>query len=124
MPFERPETIYNPVQEVGDERASLYQQSELDVVPEIVLKPEEYGKGLPKGIPGETRDGYSFFELRKENEGVKAHYITSRLDDVPILQAVTKEQFDSWEKRNIIARPVKFVWSQEKELWVIEDRRK
>ena len=122
MPFEESYTIEELRGADEEERAYSYQKSEQDVACEVVLNTEAYGKGLPGGKPGEVQKGFSFFELRQEKEVTKASYITSRITEIPVLEAVSEEQYKSWGKKEIIARPAEFVWSEEKNIWVIEGR--
>ncbi|MFH0780282.1 MAG: hypothetical protein V1928_05535 [Parcubacteria group bacterium] len=87
---------------------------------QIVFSPQEdYKVGFGERKEGAVKNGYSFFELFKTEKGIKESYITSQVGDSPVLTAVTKKQFNLWKNKNIIARPVKFFYSTEKNTWEI-----
>jgi hypothetical protein len=123
MAFEQIEKTSILAQEEQEE-VNEYIRSKLDVAPEIVLRQDQYGDGLPKGNPGEAKDGFSFFEIRpnKKKKREDAVYITSRIIERPTLEAVTENQYNAWKKKHIIARPAEFLWSKEKGMWVISDK--
>lgn len=78
----------------------------------VELREENYGRGFPKGRRGEIIKGYSFFSLDpayKENNG----YITSRIIDEPVLEAVTEAQRKKWSDKRIFAKPATFTWKKE-----------
>lgn len=89
------------------------------VEPEIVFDESREVEGFPEGEPGEVRKGYSFF-ARVEKEGeVGWEFITSDMVNEPVLNAVSEDQKNSWSKREIIAVPADFIWSEEKGLWQV-----
>ncbi len=82
----------------------------------VVLECSQRGKGFPKGSDSQQKDGFSFFEVRKQGDSFVGEYITSRISADPILIAVTQSQYDNWKKQGIviIARPCVFVWGPER----------
>jgi len=112
------------MEQVPEEQAKPYQEMPFDVTPTIVLREEKYGAGFPKGEQGEERNGFSFYELREnpKTKTLELFYITSRINDAPILEAVTETQQNIWEKKRIIARPARFLWNEESAQWkIVED---
>ena len=113
------------------------------VTAEVVLSPEKYGASLPLGRAGEVRTGYSFFELVQEEDGnIKREFLASRMGEKPILEAViepnewqriqkikkdeereaaiNKTQYGRWKGKKIVARPVEFIWQEDKGLWTVK----
>jgi len=85
----------------------------------MILNKEHYGAVFPRGENGEIRKGTSFYALSTEKD--KEEFITSRMTDKPILEAVTEEQFNLWNKKNIIARAVYFRWEEDRKVWSVNN---
>ena len=84
---------------------------------EIILNKAAYGIDFIKGKEGDRIHGYSFYEIKNNKEDCL--YITSRITEKPILEAVTDEQYKSWKNKDIIAKKAVFIW--DKNMWRIED---
>ena len=105
-----------------------YENSEKENIlwAKVELLEDDFGKGLPEGTAGEKRNGFSFFELRKIKDGAGKvisetwEFITSQINESPILSAVTNEQYEKWKKAIIKAVPAEFIWDNDKQLWRIE----
>ena len=88
----------------------------------VLLDKTRYGERLPVGKPGEVRQGYSFYEPVGSGNETELSLITSRLGDSPELIAVDEKQYNAWKKKNIIAKPVDFVWDEVNGYWNIRAR--
>jgi len=77
----------------------------------ITFAPDEFGKGLPKGLVGQTEKGYCFYSLKKAvSAGCIEDFITCDIVKEPVLKAVTEDQFNNWQKKVIVAKPAIFIW--------------
>lgn len=80
----------------------------------VVLDTSQFGQGLPKGFDGQEKEGFSFFELNEVRGGAFVEgYITSRITSIPVLAAVTDEQYNNWRAKKIIARAALFTYDEQ-----------
>ena len=104
-----------------EESANAYKELPRDVSALVVLNKKKQPIPHRQGTPGEVQNGFSFYQLvlRKEGAPLEAHYVTSRIGEQPVLEAVSESQYKAWGKRKMIARPIRYIWSEEKGLWSI-----
>jgi len=109
---------YRNPQEIEDvDEVKAYAALETDQPANIILA-EDLEVGLPKGKEGEIRSGFAFYELvEKKNGKIEEHYITSQIGDRPVLKSRFPKQYERWCKQKIVAKPIPFVWDNERGFW-------